>query len=80
MVPGPAEQGLFFAGQVVALREQGAEISSQHTRGDAKASPQLPRQNGDFRCQHFIMERGPISAMFRFECALDLEVITVAAG
>ena len=38
----------------------------------------LPRQNGDFRCLHFIMKGGSVSAMFLFECALDFEVITVA--
>jgi hypothetical protein len=40
----------------------------------------LPRQRSDFRCLHFVMERGPISVMFHFEYSVDLEVVTVAQG
>ena len=39
--------------------------------------PTLSRQRDDFRCLHFVVERGPISAMFHFEYSVDLEVVTV---
>jgi len=37
----------------------------------------LPRQRNDFRCLHFVLERGPISTMLRFEYSLDLDVVTL---
>ena len=33
-----------------------------------------------FVCLHFVVERGPISAMFYFENSLYLEVVTVVQG
>jgi hypothetical protein len=69
----PAEEGC--AGR----RSRGVKcLMQRRTKHKPRLAVSLSRQRSDFRCLHFVVERGPVSAMFHFEYSLNLQVVTIA--